>query len=79
MTRTVDDAALMMCVLSKPDRRDGTSLPADNSLHWKVIDKPPRKLRLLAIMFDVRGTFAVVSRGSGTATSPVLGSMVQKG
>ena len=29
MTRTVDDAALMMCVLSKPDRRDGMSLPAD--------------------------------------------------
>jgi len=46
MTRTVDDAALMMCVLSKPDRRDGTSLPADGSLHWKAIDKPPRKLRL---------------------------------
>ena len=46
MTRTVDDAALMMCVLSKPDRRDGTSLPADSSLHWKVVDKPPRKLRL---------------------------------
>ena len=27
MTRTVDDAALMMSVLSKPDRRDGMSLP----------------------------------------------------
>ena len=26
MTRIVDDAALMMCVLSKPDRRDGMSL-----------------------------------------------------
>jgi aspartyl-tRNA(Asn)/glutamyl-tRNA(Gln) amidotransferase subunit A len=51
MTRTVDDAALMMCVLSKPDRRDGTSLPADNSLHWKVVDKPPRKLRL-GLMLD---------------------------
>jgi aspartyl-tRNA(Asn)/glutamyl-tRNA(Gln) amidotransferase subunit A len=38
-------------VLSKPDRRDGTSLPADNSLHWKVIDKPPRKLRL-GLMLD---------------------------
>lgn len=51
MTRTVDDAALMMCVLSKPDRRDGTSLPADSSLHWKVVDKPPRKLRL-GLMLD---------------------------
>ena len=36
MTRTVDDAALMMCVLSKPDRRDGTSLPADSIIHWKA-------------------------------------------
>ena len=36
MTRTVDDAALMMCVLSKPDRRDGMSLPADSSMHWKA-------------------------------------------
>src|SRR5215218_4863595 len=46
MTRTVDDAALMMCVLSKPDRRDGTSLPADSSIHWKTLDKSPRKLRI---------------------------------
>jgi aspartyl-tRNA(Asn)/glutamyl-tRNA(Gln) amidotransferase subunit A len=45
MTRTVDDAALMMCVLSKPDRRDGMSLPPDN-IHWKTLDKSPRKLRL---------------------------------
>ena len=29
MTRTVDDAALMMSVLSKPDRRDGMSLPPE--------------------------------------------------
>src|SRR4051812_20706616 len=51
MTRTVDDAALMMCVLSKPDRRDGTSLPADSSIHWKTLDKSPRKLRL-GLMLD---------------------------
>jgi aspartyl-tRNA(Asn)/glutamyl-tRNA(Gln) amidotransferase subunit A len=51
MTRTVDDAALMMCVLSKPDRRDGTSLPADSSIHWKALDKSPRKLRL-GLMLD---------------------------
>src|SRR6185295_11395520 len=50
MTRTVDDAALMMCVLSKPDRRDGTSLTADSSLHWKAPDKSPRKLRLGLIL-----------------------------
>ena len=45
MTRTVDDAALMMSVLSRPDRRDGMSLPPDN-INWKALDKPPRKLRI---------------------------------
>src|SRR5271169_5862349 len=45
MTRTVDDAALMMSVLSKPDRRDGMSLPPD-TINWKAHDKSPRKLRL---------------------------------
>jgi aspartyl-tRNA(Asn)/glutamyl-tRNA(Gln) amidotransferase subunit A len=45
MTRTVDDAALMMSVLAKPDRRDGMSLPP-NDIHWKTLDKPSRKLRI---------------------------------
>jgi aspartyl-tRNA(Asn)/glutamyl-tRNA(Gln) amidotransferase subunit A len=45
MTRTVDDAALMMGVLAKPDRRDGMSLPP-NDIHWKALEKSPRKLRL---------------------------------
>jgi aspartyl-tRNA(Asn)/glutamyl-tRNA(Gln) amidotransferase subunit A len=45
MTRIVDDAALMMSVLSKPDRRDGMSLPP-NDIHWKALEKSPRKLRL---------------------------------
>ena len=44
MTRTVDDAALMMSVLSRPDRRDGMSLPPDN-INWKAPEKSPRKLR----------------------------------
>jgi aspartyl-tRNA(Asn)/glutamyl-tRNA(Gln) amidotransferase subunit A len=50
MTRTVDDAALMMCVLSKPDRRDGMSLPAD-TINWKALEKSPRKLRV-GLMLD---------------------------
>jgi aspartyl-tRNA(Asn)/glutamyl-tRNA(Gln) amidotransferase subunit A len=50
MTRTVDDAALMMSVLSRPDRRDGMSLPA-HDIHWKALDKSPRKLRL-GLMLD---------------------------
>jgi aspartyl-tRNA(Asn)/glutamyl-tRNA(Gln) amidotransferase subunit A len=50
MTRTVDDAALMMSVLSKPDRRDGMSLPPSD-IHWKTLEKSPRKLRL-GLMLD---------------------------
>src|SRR4030088_3475146 len=51
MTRTVDDAALMMSVLSRPDRRDGMSLPPDN-INWKSLDKPLRKLRI-GLMLDL--------------------------
>ncbi|WP_166306324.1 amidase [Bradyrhizobium sp. 2S1] len=50
MTRTVDDAALMMSVLSRPDRRDGMSLPA-LEVNWKAIEKSPRKLRI-GLMLD---------------------------
>jgi aspartyl-tRNA(Asn)/glutamyl-tRNA(Gln) amidotransferase subunit A len=50
MTRTVDDAALMMSVLSRPDRRDGMSLPP-NDINWKALDKPIRKLRI-GLMLD---------------------------
>jgi aspartyl-tRNA(Asn)/glutamyl-tRNA(Gln) amidotransferase subunit A len=50
MTRTVDDTALMMSVLSKPDRRDGMSLPP-NDIIWKALEKSPRKLRL-GLMLD---------------------------
>jgi aspartyl-tRNA(Asn)/glutamyl-tRNA(Gln) amidotransferase subunit A len=51
MTRSVDDAALMMSVLSRPDRRDGMSLPPDN-INWKALDKSPRKLRI-GLMLDL--------------------------
>jgi len=51
MTRIVDDAALMMSVLSRPDRRDGMSLPPDN-INWKALEKPARKLRL-GLMLDL--------------------------
>ena len=50
MTRNVDDAALMMSVLSRPDRRDGMSLPAQE-INWKGLDKSPRKLRI-GLMLD---------------------------
>jgi aspartyl-tRNA(Asn)/glutamyl-tRNA(Gln) amidotransferase subunit A len=51
ITRTVDDAALMMRVLSRPDRRDGMSLPPDN-INWKALEKPLRKLRI-GLMLDL--------------------------
>jgi len=51
MTRTVDDAALMMSVMAKPDRRDGMSLPPDN-INWKALEKSPRKLRI-GLMLDL--------------------------
>jgi aspartyl-tRNA(Asn)/glutamyl-tRNA(Gln) amidotransferase subunit A len=50
MTRTVEDAALMMSVLAQPDHRDGMSLPPDN-INWKALDKPLRHLRL-GLMLD---------------------------
>jgi aspartyl-tRNA(Asn)/glutamyl-tRNA(Gln) amidotransferase subunit A len=42
---------LMMSVLSRPDRRDGMSLPPDN-INWKALDKSPRKLRI-GLMLDL--------------------------
>src|SRR6478752_410391 len=51
MTRCVDDAALMMSVLSRPDRRAGMSLPA-HAINWKALDTTPRKLRL-GLMLDL--------------------------
>lgn len=51
MTRTVDDNALMMSVLSRPDRRDGMSLPPDN-INWKALDKHVRKVRI-GLMLDL--------------------------
>ena len=59
MTRTVDDAALMMNVLSRPDRRDGMSLPA-HDINWKALDKSPRKLRI-GLMLDA-GTGQALDR-----------------
>ena len=45
MTRTVEDAALMMVPLSRPDARDTMSLPAQD-LPWTALDIDVRGLRL---------------------------------
>src|SRR5712672_4385836 len=50
MTRTVDDAALLMAELSKPDPRDHMGLPA-HEIAWKALEKSPRKLRI-GLMLD---------------------------
>jgi len=67
MTRTVDDAALMMSVLSRPDRRDGMSLPP-NDINWKALDKPIRKLRI-GLMLDA---------GTGQALEPGVRAVAVK-
>src|SRR5882762_3069008 len=48
MTRTVDDAALMMTVLAKPDHRDGMSLPVQD-IDWMNLsaDLKGRRIGLL--------------------------------
>jgi aspartyl-tRNA(Asn)/glutamyl-tRNA(Gln) amidotransferase subunit A len=45
MTRSVDDAALMMSVLSLPDSRDGMSLPPNN-FDWRALDIDLEGLRI---------------------------------
>jgi aspartyl-tRNA(Asn)/glutamyl-tRNA(Gln) amidotransferase subunit A len=84
MTRTVDDAALMMSVMAKPDRRDGMSLPP-NDFHWKTNDKPSRKLRIgllldagagQALEQDVRGVVVKAAKAfeaTGATVSEVKG------
>ena len=50
MTRIVDDAALMMCVLSAPTAATASTCPRIN-IHWKALEKSPRKLRI-GLMLD---------------------------
>jgi aspartyl-tRNA(Asn)/glutamyl-tRNA(Gln) amidotransferase subunit A len=89
MTRTVDDAALMMSVMAKPDRRDGMSLPP-NDIHWKTLDKPPRKLRIgllldlgvgQALEQDVRNVVvkaAKVFEAAGAVVNEVKGILTRE-
>jgi aspartyl-tRNA(Asn)/glutamyl-tRNA(Gln) amidotransferase subunit A len=89
MTRTVDDAALMMSVMAKPDRRDGMSLPP-NDIHWKTLDKPSRKLRIgllldpgvgRALEKDVRDVVVKAAKafeGAGAVVSDVKGILTRE-
>jgi aspartyl-tRNA(Asn)/glutamyl-tRNA(Gln) amidotransferase subunit A len=89
MTRTVDDAALMMSVMAKPDRRDGMSLPP-NDIHWKTLDKPSRKLRIGLLLDagigqslekdvrDVAVKAAKAFEGAGATVHDVKGIMTRE-
>jgi aspartyl-tRNA(Asn)/glutamyl-tRNA(Gln) amidotransferase subunit A len=89
MTRTVDDAALMMSVLSKPDRRDGMSLPP-NDINWKALDLPPVKKRIglmldlgvgQALEQDVRDVVVMAARAfeaSGAEVTEVSGVLTRE-
>ena len=89
MTRTVDDAALMMSVMAKPDRRDGMSLPP-NDIHWKTLDKPSRKLRIGLLLDpgvgqelekdvrDVAVKAAKAFEGAGAVVSDVKGILTRE-
>ncbi|WP_231712565.1 amidase [Vineibacter terrae] len=46
MTRTVEDCALMMNVIARPDMRDPTSLPADDVDYVKKLDGKVKKLKV---------------------------------
>src|SRR4030088_2188305 len=71
MTRIVDDAALMMSVLSRPDRRHGMRLPAIG-IHWKALEKFPRKLRI-GLMLDLGVGQALGQEGRGAAVKAARG------
>ena len=51
MTRTVEDAALLMSVLSHPDARDTMSLPPA-SIHWQSLEASP-KGKTVGLMLDL--------------------------
>ena len=51
MTRTVEDAAMMMSVLSRPDRRDGPR----RARHGRPLARLPRRARTLRLLHPQRG------------------------
>jgi len=51
MTRTVADAALAMSVLSRPDPRDATALPAQ-PIDWQALDLPDARGLRLGVWLD---------------------------
>src|SRR5690606_30122801 len=88
ITRTVDDAALLMSVLSQPDDADPMSLPPAE-IDWSALERPLAGLRL-GLMLDlgfgtplddeVRDTVAAAARAfeaAGAAVRPVPSVLTQ--
>lgn len=67
MTRTVDDTALMMRVLSQPDARDGMSLPP-HDFDWGALDADPKGLRI-GLLLDL---------GFGQPLEPAVRAVAQQ-
>src|SRR3954466_16222976 len=63
MTRSVEDAALMMAVLSRPDARDTMSLPWQD-IAWMQLDREVRGLKIGLLM----------DAGWGLAVEPEIGA-----
>jgi aspartyl-tRNA(Asn)/glutamyl-tRNA(Gln) amidotransferase subunit A len=66
MTRTVDDTALMMSVLSRPDHRDGMSLPVQD-IDWTNLAGSLKGKRI-GLLLDA---------GAGTPAEPEVKSAVE--
>jgi Asp-tRNA(Asn)/Glu-tRNA(Gln) amidotransferase A subunit family amidase len=66
MTRSVEDAALMMAVLSRPDRRDSMSLPAQ-PIAWDRLERDVAGLKI-GLMLDA---------GYGLAVDPEIAAAVE--
>lgn len=69
MTRTVEDAALLMSVLSGPDSRDYMSLP-QQQIHWGDLHMPDRRPALrIGLLLDA---------GAGDAVDPEIRAAAEK-
>jgi aspartyl-tRNA(Asn)/glutamyl-tRNA(Gln) amidotransferase subunit A len=86
MTRTVDDTALMMSVLSTPDHRDGMSLPVQD-IDWTNVSGKPKGKRIglllgagagMPVDPEVKAAVETVAKffaGEGAIVEPVQGIM----
>lgn len=81
MTRTVDDTALMMSVLSLPDSRDGMSLPPADIAWTSLSDFSPKGLRIgltldidfgLPLDKDVRDTAIAAAKAFEAAGAEIV-------